>query len=105
MLAMFTVFYNIVEGLVSVYFGVKDETLSLLGFGVDSFVEVIFGIGIWHMLSRIKALVSERDEFEKSPMAMVAWTKIVRNRLLFPTNKKNGERTDSLSGCFSMRRY
>ncbi|MHB8906331.1 MAG: hypothetical protein ACYC6D_09430, partial [Melioribacteraceae bacterium] len=54
-LAMFTVFYNIVEGLVSVYFGVKDETLSLLGFGVDSFVEVISGIGIWHMLSRIKA--------------------------------------------------
>lgn len=64
-LAMFTVFYNIVEGLVSVYFGVKDETLSLLGFGVDSFVEVISGIGIWHMLSRIKALGSERDEFEK----------------------------------------
>lgn len=68
LLAMFTVFYNIVEGLFSVYFGVKDETLSLLGFGVDSFVEVISGIGIWHMLSRIKALGSERDEFEKNAL-------------------------------------
>ncbi|MCX6169801.1 MAG: cation transporter [Ignavibacteriales bacterium] len=64
-LAMFTVFYNIGEGLISVYFGVKDETLSLLGFGIDSFVEVISGIGIWHMLSRIRALGSERDDFEK----------------------------------------
>jgi divalent metal cation (Fe/Co/Zn/Cd) transporter len=64
-LAMFTVLYNILEGVVSVYFGVKDETLSLLGFGVDSFVEVISGIGIWHMLSRIKALGSEHDDFEK----------------------------------------
>jgi hypothetical protein len=28
-LALFTVFYNIIEGLVSVYFGLKDEVLSL----------------------------------------------------------------------------
>jgi divalent metal cation (Fe/Co/Zn/Cd) transporter len=67
-LAMLTVFYNIAEGLVSVYFGLKDETLSLLGFGVDSFVEVTSGIGIWHMLSKIKALGSERDEFEKKAL-------------------------------------
>lgn len=65
MLALFTIFYNIIEGLVSVYFGVKDETLSLFGFGIDSFVEVISGIGIWHMLLRIKAKGEERDEFEK----------------------------------------
>jgi len=65
MLALFSVFYNIIEGLVSVYFGIKDETLSLFGFGVDSFVEVISGIGIWHMLYRIKANGEERDEFEK----------------------------------------
>ena len=62
---LFTIFYNIVEGLVSVYFGVKDETLSLFGFGIDSFVEVISGIGIWHMLIRVKAKGEERDEFEK----------------------------------------
>lgn len=64
-LAMLTVFYNILEGLASVYLGIKDETLSLFGFGADSFVEVISGIGIWHMLARIEAHGSERDEFEK----------------------------------------
>ncbi len=64
-LALITVFYNIIEGLASVYFGVKDETLSLFGFGIDSFVEVISGIGIWHMLARIKVSGEARDEFEK----------------------------------------
>lgn len=53
-LALITVFYNIVEGLVSVFFGHEDQTIALFGFGLDSFVEVISGIGIWHMLLRMK---------------------------------------------------
>jgi len=67
-LAIITVFYNLVEGLISVYFGIHDETISLFGFGVDSFVEVISGIGIWHMLIRIKNKGEERDEFEKTAL-------------------------------------
>ena len=39
-LALFTVVYNIIEGLVSIYFGVEEESISLLGFGLDSFIEV-----------------------------------------------------------------
>jgi len=35
-----TVACNIVEGVVSVYWGVSDDTLSLFGFGIDSFIEV-----------------------------------------------------------------
>lgn len=65
-LALFTIFYNIVEGLVSVWFGVADETLSLFGFGVDSFIEVVSAIGVWHMLRRIRHNGGEsRDEFEQ----------------------------------------
>lgn len=65
-LALFTIFYNIAEGAGSVWFGAADETLSLFGFGVDSFIEVISAIGIWHMLRRIKANGGEsRDEFEQ----------------------------------------
>ena len=67
-LAIITVFYNLVEGLISVYFGIQDETISLLGFGVDSFVEVLSGIGILHMLIRIKNKGEERDEFEKTAL-------------------------------------
>lgn len=65
-LSLITIFYNIVEGVVSIYFGFEDETLSLFGFGVDSFVEVISGIGIFHMVSKIRKNGNEtRDEFER----------------------------------------
>ena len=46
-LAVTTIFYNILEGFVSIYFGIDDKTLVLFGFGLDSFVEVISGVGIW----------------------------------------------------------
>jgi divalent metal cation (Fe/Co/Zn/Cd) transporter len=39
-LAYFTICYNVLEGLVSIYFGLKDDSISLLGFGIDSFIEV-----------------------------------------------------------------
>ena len=65
-LALFTIFYNLVEGGTSVWFGTADETLALFGFGVDSFIEVISAVGVWHMLRRIKANGGEsRDEFEQ----------------------------------------
>ncbi|MCX7913444.1 MAG: cation transporter [Thermodesulfovibrionales bacterium] len=53
-LALFTILYNILEGLFSVFFGLEDETIALFGFGVDSFVEVISGVGIWHMIQRLR---------------------------------------------------
>lgn len=68
-LAYITIGYNIVESIVSVFFGFEDETLSLFGFGVDSFVEVISGIGIWHMLIRIKNNDNQtKDSFEKTAL-------------------------------------
>jgi divalent metal cation (Fe/Co/Zn/Cd) transporter len=53
-LALFTIFYNLAEGLVSIYFGVRGETLTLFGFGIDSFIEVMSGIGILVMTLRIR---------------------------------------------------
>ena len=53
-LSLFTIIYNTAEGLVSMAFGYKDESLTLLGFGVDSFIEVISGLGIAHMVLRIQ---------------------------------------------------
>lgn len=68
-LILITIFYNIAEGIISVWFGVGDETLALLGFGVDSFVEVISGIGIAHMIFRMKyAKVQTRDSFERTAL-------------------------------------
>ena len=68
-LSIITVGYNIVEGIVSVAFGYSDETLALFGFGVDSFVEVVSGLGILHMVLRMKnSNVIERDKFEKTAL-------------------------------------
>jgi divalent metal cation (Fe/Co/Zn/Cd) transporter len=68
-LAIITIFYNILEGLVSIYFGVEDETLALFGFGLDSFVEVISGVGIWHMVKRIrKNYDANPDHFERQAL-------------------------------------
>ena len=64
-LSLFTIFYNISEGLVSMILGYKDETLALFGFGVDSFIEVVSGIGIAVMILRIQQYPeSSKNEFE-----------------------------------------
>lgn len=39
-LAIFTIFYNVIEGLVSVLFGIREGSVALAGFGADSFIEV-----------------------------------------------------------------
>ena len=64
-LAIITVAYNLIEGLVAIYFGVADETLALFGFGVDSFIEVLPGAGIIAMIVRIRRNPdTERSQFE-----------------------------------------
>jgi divalent metal cation (Fe/Co/Zn/Cd) transporter len=64
-LILFTIFYNVAEGIVSMILGYQDETLALFGFGVDSFIEVMSGIGIAIMILRIqKNPYSEKSGFE-----------------------------------------
>ena len=65
-LALITIFYNLLEGCVSVFFGLQDGTVALFGFGLDSYVEVVSAIGIWHMIKRMKQNeLSNQDIFEK----------------------------------------
>lgn len=69
LLSLITIFYNIAEGLVSVYFGISDDTIALAGFGFDSFVEVLSGIAVGHMVWRMKfATVRDNDRFEKTAL-------------------------------------
>jgi len=64
-LSLFTIFYNIAEGVVSMLLGYKDDTLTLFGFGADSFIEVLSGIGIAVMILRIRQNPqSSKNEFE-----------------------------------------
>jgi divalent metal cation (Fe/Co/Zn/Cd) transporter len=68
-LAIFTIAYNLLEGMVSVYFGVEDEALTLFGFGIDSFIEVISGLGILTMVLRIRrSPETQRSGFERTAL-------------------------------------
>lgn len=69
LLSLFTIFYNIVEGIVSLFFGYRDETLALFGFGLDSFIEVLSGVGIVTMILRIrKNQTMEKSKFEHAAL-------------------------------------
>jgi len=68
-LALFTILYNLAEGVISVGFGVQDEALTLFGFGVDSFIEVMSGLGILAMVLRIRRSPdAPRSEFEQTAL-------------------------------------
>lgn len=49
-LSWFTIAYNLVEGVVSIYFGVSDDSMALAGFGADSFIEVFSALFVlWRL--------------------------------------------------------
>jgi divalent metal cation (Fe/Co/Zn/Cd) transporter len=74
-LAFFTILYNTLEGLVSVYFGIQDEALTLFGFGIDSFIEVISGVGIMAMVLRIRQNPeAPRGQFERTALRVTGWS-------------------------------
>lgn len=68
-LALITVGYNLIEGAVSVFLGAEDGTVTLFGFGIDSFVEVISALGVWHMIRRMeKDREPEHRRFERTAL-------------------------------------
>ena len=73
-LAVFTIVYNLGEGLISTWLGYEDESLALFGFGTDSFIEVISGLGIAHMVVRIRRQPeSNRDKFERTALRITGF--------------------------------
>ncbi|TFH42925.1 MAG: hypothetical protein E4G96_02365 [Chrysiogenales bacterium] len=72
-LSILTVVYNIAEGTLSTFFGYSEETIALFGFGVDSFVEVVSGVGIAHMTWRMRrSPLSGHDHFERQALTITA---------------------------------
>lgn len=74
-LGIFTIVYNLIEGFIATILGYEDETLALFGFGLDSFIEMISGMGIVYMIMRIrKNPDSERSEFEKTALKITGYS-------------------------------
>ncbi len=73
-LAIFTIIFNVAEGLVSIYFGIADEALTLFGFGMDSFIETISAIGVSVMILRIQKYPgTPKSKFEKLALQITGW--------------------------------
>lgn len=62
-LEYFTIAWNTVEGLVAVFTGVVAGSISLVGFGFDSFIEVTSGsVLLWRMVTDANDRDRERNE-------------------------------------------
>jgi divalent metal cation (Fe/Co/Zn/Cd) transporter len=74
-LSLFTIVYNIAEGVISTLIGFSDRSLTLFGFGVDSFIETISGIGIAAMIIRIaNNPSSSKSVFEITALKITGWS-------------------------------
>lgn len=68
-LALLTIIFALAEAIFSTYYGYNDESLSLFGFGVGSFIEIISASGVAKMIVRIrKNEESKRSDFEKAAL-------------------------------------
>jgi len=69
-LEYFTVTWNALQGLVAVFAGVLAGSISLVGFGVDSFIEVTSGAALlWRM--SVDADVQRRERNERRALRIV----------------------------------
>jgi divalent metal cation (Fe/Co/Zn/Cd) transporter len=69
-LEYFTIAWNSVEGLVAVVAGALAGSISLVGFGIDSFIEVTSGaVLLWRMV--VDADVRKRERNEKLSLRIV----------------------------------
>jgi len=69
-LEYFTIGWNVLEGLVAIVAGAVAGSISLIGFGLDSFIEVTSGAALlWRMA--VDADVHRRERNEKNALKVV----------------------------------
>jgi divalent metal cation (Fe/Co/Zn/Cd) transporter len=71
-LEYFTVAYNSAEGLISIIAGVIAGSVSLVGFGLDSLIEVVSGAALlWRLHHDLDE--SRREAIERTTLRIVGW--------------------------------
>lgn len=72
-LEYFTIFYNILEGLVSLVLGGMANSIALIGFGLDSFIESSSGVVVL-VRFRSEARGNEHVLAERRALRFVGWS-------------------------------
>lgn len=71
-LEYFTIAYNSAEGLVSIVAGLMAGSVSLVGFGLDSLIEVTSGAALlWRLHHDVDS--SRREQVERKTLRIVGW--------------------------------
>ena len=84
MLSFFTVGYNIIEGVISILIGASTGSISLVGFGLDSFIESLSGaILIWRFTRNKTTLNSHTDEIEQKTIRLISCTFFILGGYVF----------------------
>ena len=74
-LSYFTVGYNILEGMISIFAGVLAGSIALVGFGLDSFIESLSGgVMIWRFGKQDIVSKDEEERIEKKATTFVAYS-------------------------------
>lgn len=74
-LSYFTVGYNISEGIVSILAGLLADSIALVGFGLDSFVESLSGcVMVWRLRKHGKISEQEEEKVEGKAVRFVSYT-------------------------------
>lgn len=72
-LSIFTVAYNVVEGIVAVSLGAASGSIALVGFGLDSFIESLSGsVMIWRFGKQRSDV--EEEKSERTAYKLVGYT-------------------------------
>ncbi len=89
-LSYFTVGYNVIEGMFALFAGSLTGSVSLVGFGLDSFVESLSGcIMIWRFGSKKDVCGAEEDKIEKKAIKLIGYTFfILGSYVLYESVKK-----------------
>ena len=74
-LSLFTVVYNLLEGVISIVAGALSGSIALTGFGLDSFVESLSGgIMIWRFRGLGNLSHEDEERMEAKAAKLVAYT-------------------------------
>lgn len=89
-LSYFTVGYNILEGIISIFAGSFAGSIALIGFGLDSFVESLSGgVMIWRFRKSGKISEEEEEKVERGATRLIGCSFFILGAyVLYESGKK-----------------
>ncbi len=89
-LSYFTVGYNILEGILSIFAGSLAGSIALIGFGLDSFVESLSGsVMIWRFRKSGKLSEEEEEKVERRATRLIGYSFFILGAyVLYESGKK-----------------